>query len=82
MIGLRYYTQHEENTMNIQYYVKAVYAAAVGFLGQLVIVLVGDTTFAQITNGQWVTSFLFALLAFGGILGWQSASPTISTSIK
>jgi len=68
--------------MNIQYYVKAVYAAAVGFLGQLTIVLVGDTTFAEISNGQWVTAFLFALLAFGGVLGWQSASPNVSTSIR
>ncbi len=68
--------------MNIQYYVKAAYAAAVGFLGQLTIVLVGDTTFGQISNGQWVTAFLFALLAFGGVLGWQSAPASMSTSTR
>jgi len=66
----------------VTYYVKAVYAAAVGFLGQLAIVLVGDTTFGEISNGQWVTAFLFALLAFGGIMGWQSAPASMSTSTK
>ncbi len=68
--------------MTIQYYIKALYAAAVGFLGQLAIVLVGDVTFAEISNGQWVTAFLFALIAFGGVLGWQAAPASVSTSTK
>ncbi len=68
--------------MTVQYYVKAVYAGLMTALGQLSIVLVGDSVFADISNGQWVVVAFFSLGAFGGILGWQSAPATMSTSVK
>jgi hypothetical protein len=66
----------------MQYYVKAIYALVIAVLGQLVVVLVGDTTFGDLSNGQWVTIALFGALAFGGILGWQQAPATLSTSVR
>ena len=66
----------------MQYYVKAIWAGVVAALGQLAVILVGDATFADITNGQWVTIVLFTLLAFGGVLGWQAAPATVSTSMR
>lgn len=48
---------------------KAIYAAIVAALSGLVTVLVGDTAFADLTAGQWVTIVLAALIAFGGTYG-------------
>lgn len=48
---------------------KALYSAAVAFLGMLTMVLVGSTTFSDITDGQWVAAVLFALTAAGGTFG-------------
>lgn len=48
---------------------KAVYAFVVAGLGSLVVVLVGDSTFSAITDGQWVSSLLVALVAGGGVYG-------------
>jgi hypothetical protein len=45
---------------------KATYAAVVSALSGLVTVLVGDTTFTNLSAGQWVTIALAALVAFGG----------------
>ncbi len=63
----------------MQFYVKATYAAAVAFLGSL------GTALAEaggVTSQQWVFISLATLLAFGGILGWQSAPASISTSVR
>jgi len=32
-------------------------------------ILVGTTTFTDITAGQWVTIALFAVVSFGGVFG-------------
>jgi len=48
---------------------KAVYAAAVASLGSLVTVLVGDTSFGDLTDGQWVSVVLVGLIAGGGVYG-------------
>jgi hypothetical protein len=50
-------------------YGKAIYATAIAFLGALAVPLVGDTGFADITSGQWVTIVLAALVAGGGVFG-------------
>lgn len=67
---------------SFNYYVKAIYALVIAVLGQLTVVLVGDTGLGDLTSGQWVSIILFGALAFGGILGWQSRPANISTSIK
>jgi hypothetical protein len=60
---------------------KAVYSAAVSFLGALSTILVGSATFADVTEGQWTTITLTALLAFGGTFGLSTwAGPTHGTS--
>jgi hypothetical protein len=48
---------------------KALYAGAVSLLGMLSTILVGDTTLGQVTQGQWVSVILFALVAGGGVYG-------------
>lgn len=63
----------------MQYYVKAVYAGLVAFLGALLAVLqVGE----GITAAAWVTIALATVLAVGGVLGLQAAPPSVSTSVK
>lgn len=61
--------------------IKAIYSGSVAFLGMLTMVLVGSSTFADITDGQWVTACLFGLTAAGGtfgLAGW--AGPKINGS--
>lgn len=53
---------------------KAVYAALVAGLGSLATVLVGHATFATVTDGQWVTVALVALVAGGGVYGIPNAT--------
>jgi hypothetical protein len=48
---------------------KALYAALVSFMGMLSTILVGDTRFGQVTQGQWVSIALFSLVAGGGVYG-------------
>lgn len=54
---------------------KALFALVAAALGSLATVLVGNSTFTDITAGQWVTGALAALLAFGGVYGIQNAPP-------
>ena len=49
--------------------VKALYSAAVAFLGGLSAILTGSASFIDVTAGQWVTLSLSALLAGGGTFG-------------
>lgn len=46
---------------------KALFAAAIAFLGAIVTVLVGDTGLGDLTDGQWATAILAALIAAGGV---------------
>lgn len=48
---------------------KALYATAVAGLGSLAAVLVGDVSFGDVTDGQWVTVALTSLVAGGGVYG-------------
>jgi len=60
---------------------KAAYAGALTLLSGLSTVLVGSTTFTQISDGQWVTLLSWTLAAIGsvfGLAGW--AGPRINGS--
>jgi hypothetical protein len=48
---------------------RAIYAFLIAFIGSLVTVLVGDTGFSDISDGQWLSAVLFGLFAFGGVYG-------------
>ena len=56
---------------------KALYSAAIAFLGGLAAILTGKLGFGDVTAGQWVTLTLSALLAGGGTFGLSGwAGPT------
>lgn len=57
-------------------YAKAIYAAIVAGLGALAAVLVGDVGLGDLSDGQWVTVVLAALVAGGGVAGIKNAEPT------
>lgn len=48
---------------------KAAYAAATAFVGSLVVVMVGDVGFGDVTGGQWLAAALAGLVAAGGTYG-------------
>lgn len=51
-------------------WVAALYSAVLAFLSSLLTALGGaETGFASITDGQWLTSIVSALVAFGGAAG-------------
>ena len=52
---------------------KAIYATAVAALGSLVTVLVGDTGFGDLTDGQWVSVILVGIVAGGGVYGLKNS---------
>lgn len=54
---------------------KAVYAAFVAALSGLVAVLVGDANLGDVTDAQWLTILLAAVLAFGGVYGITNRVP-------
>lgn len=56
-------------------YAKAIYAAIVAGLGALAAVLVGDVGLGDLSDGQWVTVVLAALVAGGGVAGIKNAEP-------
>ena len=64
--------------MNIQYYVKALYAGTVAFLGGLAIAIAEQ----GVSGPEWVTIALASTLAIGGVLGLQAAPATVSTSVR
>lgn len=66
------------------YYVKAIYAGVVAFLGALLAALlaVEGTGISDITTAAWVTIALATVLAIGGVLGLQAAPANIATSVK
>ena len=58
---------------------KGLYGAAVSVLGTLTTLLVGDATFSDLTDGQWVSLGLFGLVAFGGAFGLSGwAGPKVN----
>lgn len=57
-------------------YAKAIYAAVVAGLGALAAVLVGDVGIGDLSDGQWVTVVLAALVAGGGVAGIKNATPS------
>ena len=69
--------------MSIQYYVKALWAGAVAFLGPIggALALPG-VGFGDLSAGVWVAGAVLGLVAFGGVLGWQQAPASVSTSIR
>jgi hypothetical protein len=50
-------------------FAKAIFATVVSALGSLAVVLVDDSSLADLTSGQWVTVALAALIAGGGVYG-------------
>lgn len=55
--------------MNLAQFGKASFAGVTGFLGALVVVMVGDVGFAEVTDGQWVAAVLNGLVLAGGVYG-------------
>jgi hypothetical protein len=55
--------------MQLGLFAKAIYATVVAGLGSLAAVMVDDTGFGDVTDGQWVVVVGAALLAGGGVYG-------------
>ena len=70
--------------MSIQYLVKAIYSGLVAFVGPIsgALLLSDEIGFSDLSTGTWVAAGLLGLIAFGGVLGWQEAPATVSTSIR
>ncbi len=67
----------------MNYYIKAIVAGAIAFLGPLAGALIdSETGFGDLSAGVWVAAIIAALLAVSGILGLQKAPATVSTSVK
>lgn len=64
--------------MQFPYFVKALYAGTVAFLGGLAIAIAE----AGISGPEWVAIALATTFAVGGILGLQAAPASVSTSIR
>ncbi len=69
--------------MNLQYYVKAIWAGAIAFLGPIGVLLLATPKLGlvDLSAGVWISSAVLGLVAFGGVLGWQQAPASMSTSI-
>ena len=55
--------------MNLAKFGKAAYSGLIAFFGSLAVVMVGDVSFGDVTDGQWVTALLLALGSAGGVYG-------------
>lgn len=68
----------------MQYYAKAAYAGLTVFLGSLLAGLqAGEgVEISELGTAAWVTIVLATVVAIGGVLGLQSASANISTSVR
>ena len=53
---------------------KAIFAAVIAALGSLATVMVGNTGFADLTTGQWMTISLAVAIAFGGVYGVKNST--------
>lgn len=61
--------------MNPALYAKAIYAFVVAGLGAIATVLVDNASLGDLTDGQWVTVVLAALVAGGGVFGISNKQP-------
>ena len=70
--------------MNFSYYVKAIYAGLVTFLGALLAALQAapDIGFSDLSSAAWITIALATIIAIGGVLGLQSAPANVATSVN
>jgi len=69
--------------MNWQYLVKAIYAAAVTFLGALLAAMQASPEIGfALSPASWVTIALATLVSLGGVLGLQAAPASVATSVK
>ncbi len=67
----------------MNYYIKAIVAGALAFLGPLAGALVDpETGFGDLSAGVWVAAGILGLGALASVLGLQKAPATVSTSIK
>ncbi len=68
----------------MQLYVKAIYAGLVAGLGSIgtALLAVDGAGFGDLSTGVYVAAGVLALGAFGGILGWQAAPASVSTSVR
>ena len=66
------------------YYVKAIYAGLVTFLGSLLAALQAGSEIgvADLSQAAWITIVLATVLAVGGVLGLQAAPASVATSVK
>ena len=55
--------------MNLARFGKAAFGGVVSFLGSLTVVMVGDVSFGDVTDGQWLAAVLTGLIAAGGVYG-------------
>jgi len=70
--------------MSIQYYVKALWAGTIAFLGPISGgLLVSDMIgFGDLSAGVWISAVVLGLVGFGGVLGWQATPASVSTSVR
>ena len=64
--------------MQFPYFVKAIYAGTIAFLGGLAIAIAE----AGVSGPEWIAIALATSLAIGGILGLQAAPASVSTSVR
>lgn len=55
--------------MNFAQFGKAAFAAVFTFASSLVVVMVGDVGFGDVTDGQWLAAAVAGLGAAGGVYG-------------
>ena len=68
----------------MNYYIKAIYAGLITFLGALLASLQAapDIGFSDLSSAAWLTIVLATVISIGGVLGLQSAPATVATSTK
>jgi hypothetical protein len=68
----------------MSYYIKAIYAGVVTFLGALLASLQAgpDIGLGDLSTAAWITIALATIISIGGVLGLQSAPAAVSTSVK
>jgi hypothetical protein len=68
----------------MNYYIKAVYAGLITFLGALLASLQAgpEIGLGDLSSAAWITIALATIISIGGVLGLQSAPASVSTSVK
>ena len=54
---------------------KALVGMGIAFVGSLSVALVGDQSFGDLTDGQWIASVLAGLVALGGVWATPNRQP-------